>query len=224
MEGKAVQLVQGRDKELDAGDPLQVLERFSAFSQTQVIDLDAALGKGSNDGVIRHLAARATIRVGGGIRSVTRAKELVACGACRVIVGTAAYTPEGVNHLFLETLSTAIGRHTIVIALDSREGRIVVRGWRESTQFTAEQVMRMLDPYCSGYLCTYVDKEGMMQGTDLDWFRRLRAGTLLELTAAGGITTIEEVRELLAMNVNVALGMALYTGRLSMDELLALNR
>ena len=96
-----------------------------------------------------------------------------------------------------------------------------VKGWREATAFTAEEVMARLEPYCSGFLCTYVDKEGMMQGTDLDWFRRLRAATTLELTAAGGITTLEEVRALRRMNVHAALGMAIYTGRLSLEELAA---
>ena len=96
---------------------------------------------------------------------------------------------------------------------------IVVKGWRESTPFTAEEVLVSLEPYCSGFLCTYVDKEGMLQGTDLGWFRRLRAATTLEITAAGGITTLEEVRALLAMNVHAALGMAVYTGRLSLEDL-----
>ncbi len=109
-----------------------------------------------------------------------------------------------------------------MIALDSKDGRIVVKGWRESTALAAEDVLGALEPYCSGFLCTYVDKEGMMQGTDLDWFRRLRAATGLEVTAAGGVTTMDEVRALLAMDVNVAVGMAMYTGRLSVDELTAL--
>ena len=117
----------------------------------------------------------------------------------------------------------AIGRDRIVIALDSKEGRIVVKGWRESTDLAAEDVLSALEPYCSGFLCTYVDKEGMMQGTDLDWFRRLRAATALEVTAAGGVTTMDEVRALLAIDVNVAVGMAMYTGRLSVEELAALS-
>src|SRR5207253_10311673 len=100
--------------------------------------------------------------------------------------------------------------------------RIVVRGWQEATNLSAEEVLRQLEPYCSGFLCTYVDKEGMMQGTDLDWFRRLRAATNLEITAAGGITTLEEVKSLLAMHVRAAVGMAIYTGRLSLSELAAL--
>ena len=117
----------------------------------------------------------------------------------------------------------AIGRERLVIALDSKGGRIVVKGWQEATDLTAEEVLAMLEPYCSGFLCTYVDKEGMMQGTDLDWFRRLRAATSLEITAAGGITTMDEVRALLAMNMHAALGMAIYTGRLSVEDLAALS-
>ena len=101
---------------------------------------------------------------------------------------------------------------------------MVVKGWQEATQFTAEEVLRRLEPYCSGFLCTYVDKEGMLQGTDLDWFRRLRAATTHELTAAGGITTMEDVRELHRLGIHAALGMAIYTGRLSLEELARLNR
>jgi phosphoribosylformimino-5-aminoimidazole carboxamide ribonucleotide (ProFAR) isomerase len=108
------------------------------------------------------------------------------------------------------------------VALDSQAGRIVVKGWRESTGLSAEEVVRELEPYCAGFLCTYVDREGMLSGTDLDWFRRLRAATAHEITAAGGITTMEEVRALLGMGVHAALGMAIYTGRLSLDELAAL--
>ena len=98
----------------------------------------------------------------------------------------------------------------------------MVKGWREATSLTAEEVLEALEPYCFGFLCTYVDKEGMMQGTDLDWFRRLRAATNLEITAAGGITTLEEVRALLSMDVHAALGMAIYTGRLRLEDLAGL--
>jgi phosphoribosylformimino-5-aminoimidazole carboxamide ribonucleotide (ProFAR) isomerase len=111
----------------------------------------------------------------------------------------------------------------LLVALDSKGGRIVVKGWRESTALSAEEVLDRLAPYCSGFLCTYVDKEGMLEGTDLAWFRRLRAATALELTAAGGITTIEEVRELQRLGIHAALGMAIYTGRLDLDELAKLG-
>ena len=222
MDGKVVQLVQGREKALEADSPDEMLRRFAAFPEIQVIDLDAAMGRGSNDELVRRLASQAVTRIGGGVRTVERARALVDQGAHRVIVGTSAFSAGGINEPFLAAVRDAIGRARLLIAVDSKGGRIVVKGWRESTSLTAEQVLHSLEPYCSGFLCTYVDKEGMLQGTDLEWFRRLRAATTLELTAAGGITTIEEVRALLAMNVHAALGMAIYTGRLSLSELASL--
>jgi phosphoribosylformimino-5-aminoimidazole carboxamide ribotide isomerase len=219
MDGKVVQLVQGREKALEADGPLAMLEKFKAFPEIQVIDLDAAMGRGSNDELVSLVAARAVVRAGGGVRSVQRARALVEQGAHRVIVGTAAFRVDGVNEDFLEQVAGAIGTERLIIALDSKDGRIVVKGWRESTRLTAEEVLGQLESYCSGFLCTYVDKEGMMQGTDLAWFRRLRAATKREITAAGGITTLDDVRQLLAMNVHAALGMAIYTGRLSLAEL-----
>jgi phosphoribosylformimino-5-aminoimidazole carboxamide ribotide isomerase len=219
MDGKVVQLVQGREKALEADPPLAMVEKFKAFPQIQVIDLDAAMGRGSNDQLVSLVAAKAVVRAGGGVRSVERAQALVEQGAQRVIVGTAAFRVDGVNEDFLQAVVGAIGAERLIIALDSKDGRIVVKGWRESTRLAAEEVVSQLEPYCSGFLCTYVDKEGMMQGTDLAWFRRLRAATKREITAAGGITTLDEVRQLLAMNVHAALGMAIYTGRLSLAEL-----
>jgi len=223
MDGKVVQLIQGREKALEADSVEQMLEKFAAFPEIQVIDLDAAMGRGSNDELVRSVALRAAARVGGGVRNVERARALIAQGARKVIVGTSAFTEAGINDAFLGELRDAIGRERLLVALDTKGGRIVVKGWRESTNFTAEDVLQELEPYCSGFLCTYVDKEGMMQGTDLEWFRRLRAATLLELTAAGGITTMEEIRALKAMNVHAALGMALYTGRLKLDDLIGLE-
>jgi phosphoribosylformimino-5-aminoimidazole carboxamide ribotide isomerase len=223
MDGKVVQLIQGREKALEGASPDAMLLQFSPFPQIQVIDLDAAMGRGSNDAIVRMLASKAITRVGGGVRTVERAQALIGQGAHRVIVGTSAFTKSGINQPFLEPLRAAVGRERLIVAVDSRNGRIVIKGWREATQFTAEEVLRSLEPYCSGFLCTYVDKEGMLQGTDLDWFRRLRAATSLELTAAGGITTMDEVRALLAMDIHVALGMAIYTGRLRLEELASLH-
>jgi len=219
QDGKVVQLVQGRDKALEGGTPLEMLERFAAFPQIQAIDLDAAMGRGSNDTLIELIASRSIARVGGGVRSPGRARALIDQGAYRVIVGTAAF-----NRPVLESIAAAIGPERLIIALDSKGGKVAVKGWQEATQFTAEEVLRRLEPYCSGFLCTYVDKEGMLQGTDLVWFRRLRAATTHELTAAGGITTMEDVRELHRLGIHAALGMAIYTGRLSLEELARLNR
>lgn len=219
MDGKVVQLVQGREKALEGDEPLQMLRRFSDFPEIQVIDLDAAMSKGSNDEIVQMLAAHARIRAGGGVRSVERARALVKQGAHKVIVGTAAFSAGAINEPFLSQLAVAIGKERVIIALDSKAGRIVVKGWREATRLTAEGVLSLLEPYCSGFLCTYVDKEGMLEGTDLDWFRRLRAATSLEITAAGGITTLDDVRALIEMNVHAALGMAVYTGRISLADL-----
>jgi len=216
MDGKVVQLIQGRDKALEAAAPLEMLRRFEAFPEIKVIDLNAAMGTGENSALVELLASRAKCRIGGGVRNSDRARRLLDQGAHRIVVGTAAFTP------VMEDIAAAIGPERILIALDSKNGKIVVKGWQESTDFTAEEVIGRLEPYCSGFLCTYVDKEGMMQGTDLGWFRRLRAATRHEITAAGGITTIDEIRELQRMNVHAALGMAIYTGRLNLAELAAL--
>ena len=213
MDGKVVQLVQGRDKALEGDAPLAMLAKFSAFPEIQVIDLDAAMGRGENSGLVEMLASRAKCRIGGGVRNAERTRKLIEQGAHRVIVGTAAFTPE------IEEIAAAVGPERILIALDSKHGKIVVKGWQEATEFTAEEVIGRLEPFCGGFLCTYVDKEGMMQGTDLDWFRRLRAATSHEITAAGGITTIDDIRALKAMNVHAALGMAIYTGRLDLAAL-----
>jgi len=213
MGGKVVQLVQGRDKALEGEAPLEMLRKFAAFPEIQVIDLDAAMGKGENSALVEMLASRARCRVGGGVRTPERARRLFEQGAHRVIVGTAAFTPA------IEDIAAAVGPERLIIALDSKDGKVVVKGWQEATEFTAEQVIQRLEPFCGGFLCTYVDKEGMLQGTDLKWFRRLRASTQHEITAAGGITTIEEIRERTAMNIHAALGMAIYTGKLALEEL-----
>jgi phosphoribosylformimino-5-aminoimidazole carboxamide ribonucleotide (ProFAR) isomerase len=210
LDGKVVQLVQGREKALEGDSPLEMLRRFAAFPEIQVIDLNAAMGTGSNDALVRLLAAHARTRVGGGVRSADRARALVDAGAHKVIVGTAAFAADGINTAFLADLAAAIGKERVIVALDSMKGR---------TRLRAEDVLAALEPYCAGFLCTYVDKEGMLQGTDLDWFRRLRAATPLEITAAGGITTLEEVHALLEMNVHAALGMAVYTGRIRLEDL-----
>jgi phosphoribosylformimino-5-aminoimidazole carboxamide ribotide isomerase len=222
MEGKVVQLVQGRDKVLEAKSPDETLATFSGFPQIQVIDLDAAMNKGSNGAIIEHLARRATVRAGGGVRTVERAQQLITQGAFRVIVGTSAFSSEGPNIPFLNALSKTIGAERVTIALDSKAGQIVIKGWQESTRWTAIDMIAELEPYCSGFLCTYVDKEGMMRGTDLAWFESLRETTGRELIAAGGITTLDEIKALTGMNIHCAIGMAIYTGRLRLEDLRAI--
>jgi phosphoribosylformimino-5-aminoimidazole carboxamide ribotide isomerase len=224
MDGKVVQLVQGKEKALEGDAPLIMLEKFAGFPEIQVIDLDAALGRGANDAIVESLCANARCRVGGGVRTVARAQMLLRQGASKVIVGTSAFTATGPNKPFLEELAAQIGPEKILLALDSKNGRIVIKGWQEATNFTAEEIINSLEPYCGGFLCTYVDKEGMMQGTDIDWFTRLRAAlpATHELTAAGGVTTLEDVKALRSLNIHAALGMAIYTGRLDLAELRAM--
>jgi phosphoribosylformimino-5-aminoimidazole carboxamide ribotide isomerase len=219
MDGAVVQLVQGREKALEGDTPEAMLAKFAAFPVIQVIDLDAAIGRGSNEPIVEWIATKARTRIGGGIRTVEKAQRLLELGAEKIIVGTAAFNADGPNEPFLNHLTSSVPRDAILLALDSKDGRIVVKGWRESLNVSAVQVIRALEPYCGGFLCTYVDKEGMMQGTDLEWFRSLRAATDREITAAGGITTYEEIAALQEMGVHAAVGMAVYTGRLDLARL-----
>src|SRR5713226_7006736 len=204
--GKAVQLVRGRRRLLEVDDVLSLLERFRGYPLLHVIDLDAALRRGCNGRLVRALcrSSKARVRVGGGIRSVARAEQILRWGAEKVIVGSAAFRRGRVHHAFLRRLAARVGRR-----------RIVVRGWRVKLRLRAEEVMPELERYCSGFLCTYVDAEGTMSGTNLAWFRELRRTTRLPITAAGGIRSRREVRALKRLSMNAAVGVALYLGRLS---------
>jgi phosphoribosylformimino-5-aminoimidazole carboxamide ribonucleotide (ProFAR) isomerase len=144
-------------------------------------------------------------------------------GAAHVIIGTAAFSERGPNYEFLERLSAELRPERIALALDSKEGKIVVKGWQESTSLSAVDLIADLAPYCSAFLCTYVDKEGMMQGTDIEWFRSLRQATDRSITAAGGITTMSDVEALTSFGIDCAIGMSIYTGRLSLDDLRRFN-
>ncbi len=223
MDGKVVQLIQGRTKALEGKSVDEMLAAFAGFPQIQVIDLDAAIGRGSNSKLVEYLAKRAVVRAGGGVRTVERARELLEQGAAGVIVGTAAFSASGINTELLSALGESVGADKLTLALDSKDGHIVVKGWREATDFTAVEMITRMETYCSGYLCTYVDKEGMMQGTDLNWFRSLRNATGHEIIAAGGITTMEDIAALTEMHIHCAVGMAIYTGRLALDDLRKFN-
>ena len=211
--GQVVQLVQGRERALVGPDPLEMLELFAGFPEIQIIDLDAAMGVGENFAIIEMLASKATCRVGGGVRSAQRARQLVDIGAHRVIVGTAAFGDS------FDDIVKEVTAKNILVALDSKAGNVVVDGWNTTLQTTAIEAVSRFAEMCSGFLCTYVDKEGMMQGTDLTWFAQLRGATALPITAAGGITTLDDVRALLDMNIDAAIGMAVYTGSLRLNDL-----
>jgi phosphoribosylformimino-5-aminoimidazole carboxamide ribonucleotide (ProFAR) isomerase len=210
MGGKVVQLIQGREKFLELPDPLAVLAKFADYPQIQVIDLDGALGRGDHSEIIRELCRRKPCRVGGGIRTVEKAVQVVAGGALKVIVGSSAFTSDGINSSFLENLLAAVSREKLMIAVDCLGDRVAIRGWRETLQLSSAQALVQLEPYCSEFLCTYIDGEGRLQGTNLAWFKNLRAATQLPVTAAGGITTAEEIKALEEIGMNAALGMAIY--------------
>ena len=210
MGRKVVQLVQGRDKALELPDPVAVLEKFADYPEIQVIDLDAAMGRAAQADIVRELCARKSCRVGGGIRSVERALEVVRDGALKAIVGSSAFTEDGINHPFLRSLVAQVPRDKLMIAVDCLGDRVAVHGWKKILPLASTAALPELEAYCSEFLCTYVDAEGRLQGTNLDWFRKLRAATKLPVTAAGGITTDEEIRALEEIGMNAALGMAIY--------------
>ncbi len=212
MGRKVVQLVQGNEKRkaLELPDPLAVLERFSEFPEIQVIDLDAALGRAGQPDLVRELCRRKPCRVGGGVRSVERALEVAKDGAKKVIVGSAAFTARGINHDFLRSLIAALPPARVMIAVDCLSDRVAVRGWREVLPLTSAEALPQLEPYCSEFLSTCVDVEGKLRGTNLEFFRKVRQTTKLPVTAAGGISTEEEIRALEQLGMHAALGMAIY--------------
>ncbi len=219
--GRAVQLVRGRRRMLEVENVFGLLESFRRYKFLHVIDLDAALRRGRNDRLVRSLCWKATfqyemkVRVGGGIRTRARAERVASWGADKVIVGSAAFREGRVDHKFLNGLAKKIGAQRIMLALDTDGGYIVVRGWREKLRLRAEDVIPELEPYCSEFLCTYVDAEGTMKGTNLKWYRALRRATQLPITAAGGIRSQREVRALERLKMNAAVGMAMYRGKIA---------
>jgi phosphoribosylformimino-5-aminoimidazole carboxamide ribotide isomerase len=220
QDGRAVQLVHGRKRRLAVDDVLGLVKKFSVYSRLHVIDLDAAMRKGSNARLVREVCKAARhagmhVRVGGGIRSVAHARRVASWGAEKIIVGSAAFRNGRVNHAFLRRLVAACGRRRVMLALDTERGHVVVRGWKERLRLKPRDVLAELEPYASEFLCTYVDTEGTMRGTNLEWFRSLRRATRLPITAAGGIRSRLEIRSLERIKMDAAVGMALYLGKIS---------
>jgi phosphoribosylformimino-5-aminoimidazole carboxamide ribotide isomerase len=218
--GRAVQLVRGRRRALAVRDVLGLLVRFRGYPILHVIDLDAAMRRGTNARWIKLLCRRANmkVRVGGGIRTAARARRILSWGAEKIIVGSAAFRNGRVARDFLKQLVGEVGRKRVIVALDTEGGWIVVRGWRERLKLQPEDVIPELEPFCSEFLSTFVDNEGTMKGTDLPWFRKLRRATSLPITAAGGIRSMREVRALEKIGMHAAVGMAIYTGQLAANK------
>lgn len=217
--GQAVQLVHGRRRELVVADAFGLLDKFKKYPWLHVIDLDAAMSKPGNDELVRQLCIKAReqfrmkVRVGGGIRSVSRAVDIVDSGAEQIIIGSAAFHAGKVHTRFLRELRKKIETSHIVIALDTENGHIVTHGWRRGLKLRAEDVMTQLEPFCAAFLCTDVDREGTMSGANLEWFERLRRATSHHVIAAGGIKTRREIIALERIGIDAAVGMALYKKR-----------
>jgi phosphoribosylformimino-5-aminoimidazole carboxamide ribotide isomerase len=212
MGGKIVQLVQGKKKVLEFDDFDIWVDRFSKYPLVQLIDLDAAIGAGSNFGRVRELARRLPCQVGGGIRSVEAAQAALAAGAQRVILGSALFKEDRLDTDFAERLADTIGANRLVFALDAIGGRVTIRGWRKVTGVTPLEMVRALEPWCDGFLYTHVDTEGSLQGFPQDVIRPLRQATARQLIAAGGISTQQEIDDLHALGVDAVVGMAIYRG------------
>ncbi len=208
MDGKAVQLKQGKEKVLERENVFELAEYFGRFGELAVIDLDAAMGKGDNFELIKKLCKIADCRVGGGIRTAEKAKELICAGAKKIIIGTKA------DEEFLSQLP----KDKVLVAIDSNKGKVVTEGWKKKSDNTPEQLVKKFDDMCAGYLFTIVEKEGMMQGTDLEAFKRIRKLTSKELVAAGGISSIQEIQELDKINASCQLGMCIYTGKVDLAD------
>jgi phosphoribosylformimino-5-aminoimidazole carboxamide ribotide isomerase len=215
--GQVVQLVQGRDLAIASDDLAGWIARFSGFPRVQLIDLDAAMGSGRNDELVRRVCAALPCRVGGGIRSTERAQAVLASGATAIIAGSALFRAGRPDLAFCEQLAAAVGRERVIAAVDSLGGRVVVRGWTETTTMTTTDAVRALEPYCGEFLYTHVDTEGLMRGIDMDAVRSVRNATDRRVAAAGGITTADEVAALDAIGVDAVVGMAIYTGRMTID-------
>jgi phosphoribosylformimino-5-aminoimidazole carboxamide ribotide isomerase len=224
MGGKVVQLVQGRDKKLEFDNFDEWIARFSSFPLIQLIDLDAAIGSGSNSELIKFFVARLPCQVGGGIRSIETARRVLGLGAQRVILGSSLIKESAINVTFAEQLASEIGADKLVFAIDSKGGKVAIRGWREITDLAPIEMIRALDSYCTAFLYTHIDTEGMMTGLPLDAIRPLRAATAKQLIAAGGIATFDEVEHLHQMGVDAIVGMALYSGRLALPDTIPISK
>jgi len=214
MAGKIVQLVHGEKKALEFDDFDYWIERFSHYPLVQLIDLDAALNQGSNHELIAMICGRLPCQVGGGIRSVDRARKLLALGARHVILGSALLRDGYINSPLARECFETLGEGCLTFAVDSREGKVAIAGWKQATSIDPLEMMRELEAYCSAFLYTHIDNEGTMTGFPEVVAQRLRQATSKRLIVAGGIRSLEEVAALDAMGVDAVVGMAVYTGKL----------
>ena len=214
MGGRVVQLAQGEHVMLTSDDIDGWTEKFSLFPIVQVIDLDAALGLGSNDAIVRRLCAGLPCQVGGGVRTVERAAELLEAGAQRLIVGSALFSSASVNIEAAARFAAAVPSNRLIAAVDSRGARVVIHGWKTTLTVTPEEAVRALEPYVGAFLYTHVDTEGLLAGIDMPAVRSVAAATTRRIIAGGGIHTQADVDELDELGIDAVVGMAIYTGRM----------
>ncbi len=215
--GKVVQLVQGDKVAIESSDVFRWVRRFQGFPMVQLIDLDAAMGSGDNNDLVRRVSAKLACRVGGGIRSVDRAREVVDAGARKIILSTALFKDGRPDLAFAAKVSEAVGRERVVAALDTRGGRLVTHGWRKALSITPAEAVKALEPFCDEFFYTDVEHEGLMQGMDMAAVDAIRAATTRRLSAAGGIATEAEVDALDAKGIDAVVGMAIYAGVMDLD-------
>jgi phosphoribosylformimino-5-aminoimidazole carboxamide ribotide isomerase len=218
-DGAVVQLVQGEKLAIRDEDIEKWVKRFERFRKVQVIDLDAAMGSGDNLSIVRQIAPRLACRVGGGIRTVARAAEILAAGAQQIIAGSALFKGGRPDLEFARQLADAVGVDRVIAAVDSRGGKVVIHGWKTPLALTAIEAVRALEPFCGEFLYTHVDAEGLMGGTNMPAIMIVRGATSRRVTAAGGITTQAEIDELDGNGVDSVVGMAVYTGKLAIPDL-----
>lgn len=228
--GHVVQLKNGKELVLQRDDADALIRQFNFFGEVAIIDLDAALGnvdakgKTVNTALLQKLLHQGNVRTGGGIRTVKRAKELISLGAEKVIIGSAAWNKEPdkdgsvLNEAFLNELANAIGKDRIIISVDAINGKIAVKGWTETVNVPLVEGAKQAEKFCSELLFTCVEKEGCMQGTNMDYVRELRQAVHCRVVVAGGVSSVEEIEELEKLHCDVQLGMALYTNKVSLKD------
>jgi phosphoribosylformimino-5-aminoimidazole carboxamide ribotide isomerase len=216
MGGRIVQLVRGETLKLAFDDFEYWIGRFQHYPLVQLIDLDAAMRQGDNRALINQVATRLPCQVGGGIATVEKAKSILAAGARRVIIGSALFGGQDlINTGFAQTLATELGMEQLVFSVDTKAGRVAIKGWKDQVDLTPEQAIPQLEPYCSGFLYTHIDREGTMQGFPIEVAERLRKVTKRQLIVAGGIREQAEIDALDKIGVDAVAGMAVYSGILA---------
>jgi phosphoribosylformimino-5-aminoimidazole carboxamide ribotide isomerase len=215
--GAVVQLVQGEKLAIRDADVMKWVRTFERFPKVQVIDLDAAMGIGDNLSIVRQIAPALACRVGGGVRTAARAREVLDAGARQVIAGSALFKDGRPDVEFAKSLAEAVGVERLIAAVDSRGGQVVIHGWKTPLPITPVEAVKALEPYCGEFLYTHVDAEGLMRGTNIEAILTVRGATVRRITAAGGITTQAEIDELDRNGVDSVVGMAVYTGKLKLS-------